>query len=79
MTWYFLMGLFWGCIKEAVGQRVTAPVRVGGWLGMVASQPGKGGGRVLLAFKVDPSKRKSIGQVNPNCREMELLRAGPHK
>jgi hypothetical protein len=24
MTWYFLIGPFWACIKEAVGQRITA-------------------------------------------------------
>jgi hypothetical protein len=37
MRWYFILGPFWGCIKEAVGQGVRAAVRVRGWLGMVAS------------------------------------------
>jgi hypothetical protein len=49
VRWYFLSGPFWSCINEAVGQRVTAPVRVGGWLGIVASLPGRGGSLLLFS------------------------------
>jgi hypothetical protein len=79
MRWYFLSGPFWSCIKEAMGRRVIAPVRVGGWLGMVASLPGRGKSPLLFAFRMAPRKRKYIEQVNPNCKGMNLLRAGPHK
>jgi hypothetical protein len=79
LRWYFLSDPFWSCIKEAVGRGVTAPVRVGGWLGMVPSLPGRGGSPLLFAFRMAPRKRKYIGQINPNCKGMKLLRAGPHK
>jgi hypothetical protein len=46
---------------------------------MVASLPGKGRSPLLFAFRMATRKLKYIGQVNPNCKGMELLRAGPHK
>jgi hypothetical protein len=39
--------------------------------------PGRGVSPLLrvFAFRLAPRKRKSIGQVNPNCNRMKLLRA----
>jgi hypothetical protein len=54
MRWYFLSGPFWSCIKEVVGRGVAATVGVGGWLGMVASLPGRGGSPLLFAFRMAP-------------------------
>jgi hypothetical protein len=42
---------------------------------MVASLPKRRGSPLLFAFRKAPRKRKSIGQVNPNCKWMKLLRA----
>jgi hypothetical protein len=40
---------------------------------MLASLPGRGGSPLLFAFRMAPRKRKSIGQVNPNCKRMKFL------
>jgi hypothetical protein len=39
-------------------------------LGMVASLPGRRESPLLFAFRMAPRKRKSIGQVNPNCKRI---------
>jgi hypothetical protein len=78
MRWYFISGPFWSCIKEIVGRRVTAPVRGGGWLGMVASLPGRGGSPLLFAFRMAPRKRKYVYWTSqPELQRDEVVKSRP--
>jgi hypothetical protein len=42
---------------------------------MVTSLQERRGSPLLIAFRMAPRKRKSIGQVNWNCKRTKLLRA----